>query len=92
LSTITRIDTLIVPRIVSKALRGTAGITSLTGDGDASGFSRTSDVTDFASVDLAPTDVDPADLVSMIEAAGFGRGSLFTAAAASLGEGAGAGD
>jgi hypothetical protein len=64
LSTITRTDTLTVPRIVPRALRGTSGITSLMGDGDAPGCFRTSD-----------------------SVAGFGRGSLLTTGAASLGAG-----
>jgi hypothetical protein len=43
LSTITRTDTLTVPRIVSRALRETSGITLLMGDGDVFGCFRTSD-------------------------------------------------
>ena len=77
LSTVTRTDTLIVPRIVSRALRLTSGTTSLMGDGDASGCFRTSDSTDFASADLAST----------VSAAGFGSGPSLTADAVSLGAG-----
>lgn len=70
-------DTLTVPRIVPRALRGTSGITLLMGDGDALGCFRTSDSTDFASTDL----------VSAVSAAGFGLGSSLTTGAASLGAG-----
>jgi hypothetical protein len=38
-----------VPRIVSRALRGTSGITSLMDDGDPSGCVRTSDSTDLGA-------------------------------------------
>jgi hypothetical protein len=73
-------DTLMVPRIVSRALRGTSGITSLMGDRDA---------TDFASVDLGST---AGAFVSDVSVEGFGSGWSLTTGAAWPGTGTGAGD
>jgi hypothetical protein len=74
--------TLIVPRMVSLALRATSGSTSLTGNGGASGCGCTSGATGFASSDLGSIE---ADLVSV---AGVGSGASLTMGAASLGAGA----
>jgi len=66
LSTITRTDTLTVPRIVSRALRGTSGITSFTVDGGVSGCCRASDSTVFVS--------SSAEFVTVVSVAGCGSG------------------
>src|SRR5688572_28967683 len=65
-----------VPRMVSRALSGTSGITSLMGDGGASGCSRTAGSTS-------------ADFVSTVSVAGCGSGSSLTTGAAAVGTGTG---
>lgn len=70
-----------MPRIVSRALCGTSGITSSRDDVGASGCCPTAD----------PTAMALADFVPAVSVAGGGMGSL-TPGAASLGAGAGAGD